>query len=293
MNGVGAGIAKLDPEIKFGICTNGSLVHGERFAWIVDQNIGLTLSYDGKGQHLRGTDVLRDPATADNLKQLFRERPDDTSISAVVSKASGSPEDIIKYTSELLEVDKPSFGVTDHIMVVDKYSQSCALSSEELQQYALSLHKALITGEVQNLQSCRGAALRFVENINKRALIPDGQTRCFVSSDQTVSIDLDGNILPCQGYGAKDLIREGVTYGCGNIFAGEEIRDPDLTQLTERQQTRCSKCVMRQLCGGGCPYGPKEYEDYNCAANFAMSLPALGLAMHMLTGGILEEIREA
>ena len=226
-------------------------------------------------------------------KQLFRERTEDVSISAVISKASGSPEDIIKYTSELLGVDKPNFGVTEHIKVVDEHSASWALSPEELQQYALSLHKALISGEVPNLQSCQGAAFRFIKAINTHALIPDGHTRCFASSDQTVSIDLDGNILPCQSFGAEDVIREGVTYGCGNIFADEEIRDPDLMQLTERQKTRCSKCVMRQLCGGGCPYGPKEYEDYNCAADFAMSLPALGLAMHMLTGGILEEIREA
>lgn len=93
------------PESRFWTSTNGILLKDDKICEIlIANNIGLQLSHDGLGQHLRGIDPLKDEHTLENVKALI-----DTGILSTVnctlSQINPSWFDNIDYWTNTLGAD--------------------------------------------------------------------------------------------------------------------------------------------------------------------------------------------
>lgn len=277
----------LGTKTKFGFCTNGSLLYGERMQWILDNHISVSLSWDGDGQHLRGEDPLRSPRTRDNIRELFEQKQ--CSLSPVLTRESGQLGDIIHKAKKLLGIDAVSLSDLAFLVAHDDMSAQAALPENRLRTYAAGIHRHCLSGELDAVSTLFFKAVHFLRRLNSHP-VQTGETACFASSDNVLTVDLRGNILTCQNFEASSKGENGETYCLGNIFGGMERRRPNLRALKKRQQTRCLHCPARQICKGGCPYWPAKYVDYNCRASLAQAMPVLGIAMHMLTGDVLTRI---
>lgn len=69
-------LAKLFPEARFSIITNGSLLDREKLDFIANYDIAVGISHDGPGQHLRGPDPLDDHDKRRWIEALLAERPE-------------------------------------------------------------------------------------------------------------------------------------------------------------------------------------------------------------------------
>ncbi len=279
----------LGPETLFFLATNGALMHGERFRWVMEHDIRVSLSWDGKGQFLRGEDILRSPKTAANIRALFARDPEKTSLAPVITSKSGSMKEICAEAKTILGVEELRLTDASLVVVVDEASRNVAVPASDLPAYSRCLHKDLLSGNLPEAQWAYTEALVFLRDLNVRSF-PVGATRCFAASPKTLTVDMHGNILTCQNFSASSVDEEGEKHLLGTIFSSRPKKSPDLHRLKERQTGRCRHCVVRQICKGGCPYWSKTYLDYNCKAYHAQTFPLLGLALHMLTGGVLAEV---
>lgn len=79
-------LAERFPKAAFSIITNGSLLDREKLDFIAAHDIAITISHDGRGQHLRGADPLDDPEKRCWIEALLEERPGRTGFNAVLTR---------------------------------------------------------------------------------------------------------------------------------------------------------------------------------------------------------------
>ena len=79
-------LAERFPAARFSIVTNGSLLSREKIDFIVANDIAITISHDGPGQHLRGPDPFDDPQKRVWIDALLAERPEKTGFNAVLTR---------------------------------------------------------------------------------------------------------------------------------------------------------------------------------------------------------------
>lgn len=266
----------------FFVSTNGSMMKGDAFRWLVDKGFFISLSWDGAGQYLRGRDILNDPEIVANVRFMLEERPNSFQLAPVMTKATGFHRDYIRLAAEKLGRD--DFHLSEAIlpMVETPEALACALPVEDMPEYSRRLHQDIIYGRIPQYTMPYKLAARFLKSLNTP--MPVDLTRCFVNRQTTITVDRKGNLQVCQNLNADGRHTDtGEAFNLGNIFEGN-VRTPALKALRERRQTRCMHCPVVAICLGGCPYMSREYEDYNCQANFYHLMPVMGLALAILTG---------
>ncbi len=79
-------LAERFPAARFSIVTNGSLLSREKINFVAAHDIGITISHDGPGQHLRGPDPLNNPQMRVWIDALLAKRPEKTGFNAVLTR---------------------------------------------------------------------------------------------------------------------------------------------------------------------------------------------------------------
>jgi uncharacterized protein len=275
----------------FHTTSNGSLLKGERFDWIRDNNISLSISHDGPGQRLRGRDPFADREILSNVLCLMDGNAGKITISAVLTKASYRHREIIDYFSRVLGRDDFILTEGAPIVAADEASRSAAVPEENLPEYTRTLYMALLKNEIPQYRMPHEAALDFLCSLGA----PSGKTcNCVCNSPDTLVVDLAGNILTCCTFTAQDRDESGEGHCTGNIWGQESFpaSAAPLSRLKKRQKEKCRQCLVWELCRGGCPFVPEKYAEYHCKAQYHMRLPAFGLALYMLSeGNVLSEVR--
>ena len=270
----------LTPD--FYVSTNGSMMKGDAFRWLMDKGFFVSLSWDGAGQYLRGREIFDDPEIVANVRFMLDERPDAFQLAPVMTKATGSHYDYIRLAAE--KIGRDDFRLSEAVltMVETPEAMACALPVENMPEYPRRLHQDIIYGRIPQYTMPYNLALRFLHSLNSPVSVDN--TRCFVNNRKVATIDRQGNVQVCQNLNADGRhAATGEPFGLGNIFEGN-VRTPTLQALRERRRTRCLHCPVVAICKGGCPYMSREYEDYNCQANFHHLMPVMGLALAILTG---------
>lgn len=277
----------------FFVPTNGLLLNGERLDWILENKIHAMVSWDGPAQHLRGKDVLAEGPTLDAVRRIHAQQPDKISIAPILSRHSMTHKAVVDMVHKKLGTDKFNLGEGRIISVVDEHSMSAAIPREDLAGFSRRMHADLVAGELPQFGMAHDMARSWLRSLNCEALLPRPYM-CHVGKADTLVVDLEGNVLTCSTFECGDVDESGEDHKLCHISQMSSMADrpvPQLRRLTSKQQGRCGNCVMLHACRGGCPYAPEAYVDYNCAASYAWSLPIVGLALHMVTGHILEEVR--
>ncbi|GHV57105.1 hypothetical protein FACS189460_3090 [Deltaproteobacteria bacterium] len=271
----------------FYIVTNGSLLgRGDIADWIINNQINLTLSWDGPGQRLRGSDPLADPAVLANFRRIHAANPGLTQLAPVWTRANNSPARYLDLAEEVLGFP-PTLGDAAPVVVMDADGLKAAIPPEGLPELTRGLAEAWSAGRLKGWNIGQDYIFRFFSRLNVSGI----EAACHALSEKTLTVNLAGDILACQNVDKNgyDPVT-GERYRLGRLQdlpAGAAVPLPWCVNLRARFETRCNQCLVKGLCGGGCPYSSPEYFDYNCRASFHYRLALLVMALHALTGRIL------
>ena len=253
-----------DKDIHIGTCTNGSFLKNKEIQdWIINNDISFTISYDGRGQFLRGEDPLT-PEVIEFLHRLKEKDPEFIPhFNPVISKEMHDP---LAYSNNLKErVGMDVYiGEVRPIMIIDEATLSCALDEKYLQEYFVHLYKCLSSHQLDNWYTTNLTVKRIIENMGKKdeCVIP-----CFVNKLDTLTVDLEGNVLSCQSFNVGDKDDYGTDHKLQHITEIVHYKDRkfmDLSQLEMYRKSHCKDCLVRTACRGGCPFTPRKYTDINC-----------------------------
>jgi len=276
------------PKYGYSVFTNGKLLGQEKIlAWLLENDIGVGLSWDGKGQHVRGENPFDDPAVLDAVRKLA-QRPGKFCFNPVITAAwDGNLADYFAQIRELAQTEDVVISEGRIAAVHHAQAWESRFPEEKMAAWAQQTFLDLITGKIGAWNESELFAASFLGSLGR---FDHNQTQCFVSSPRIMAVDLQGNLLTCQNFHAGQAANN-----LGSVFdlePGQALPLPDLAHLMERQRRHnCRDCVVYAVCRCGCPYGNEDYHAYNCKAQFYMFLPTLGRALHVLTGDLLTNVR--
>ena len=268
-------------EARFSIITNGSLLGRERLDFIARYDIGIGLSHDGPGQHVRGPDPLEDPEKRRWIETLLAERPGKVSINTVLTRKNHSLEAIATWFRERLGPDVP----LSLEGVVNTYDAATLLGSGAFDEDDLRHLSDEVFYPLANDPNAFGLGERlngFIRSlVDRRPVTALGQ-KCGMDRADDIAVDLMGNVMTCQNTGAKGA------HKIGHVEAFEEIALDTATHFAFRPE--CMACPVVQLCKGSCMFLEGEFFAQSCRNEYAYNLGILRAALYHLTGLMLVRV---
>jgi len=269
------------PETRFSIITNGSLLNREKLDFIARYDIGIGISHDGPGQHMRGPDPLEDSEKCRWIETLLKERPGKVSINTVLTRENYCLEDIATWFRDRLgeEVPLSLEGVVSTYDAATLFG-SGAFTEEDLRHLSDAVFYALA-----NDPSAFGLGEKLREFtrslIERRPITALGQ-KCGMDREDQIAVDLLGNVMTCQNTGAKGV------HKIGHVEVLEDIALETATHFAFRPE--CMACPVVQLCKGSCMFLEGEFFAQSCRNEYAYNLGILRAALYHLTGLMLARV---
>lgn len=275
------------PESSIVIISNGSLLTKDKVDLFLKYNITFMMSHDGPAftKYRNKVDPLNDETFCE-LWNYFNKQCIIHHLQQPVFHAVITPEncDILKlydYFSD--RVYNPTLSV-EGICTLTKQSND-KITQFSIQDNALMSNSLYtIITQYMDYGIRPNSLLRYIkpiiENIKNKTKFDLNKTRCGNSDNDILVVDLDGNILACQG----TRINNGT-----KIY---QITDNDQNkhQLYQFKRSKCKNCSMISICKQGCPLLDNQQLQYYCKNMFIWSSTLFGVAFRILTGEIITEI---
>lgn len=274
------------------IVTNGSLLaKDDIFNWIWEniEDVFITISYDGPGQDLRGPNIFDDPIIRKRVFDLGLKNK--LGISTVMTQHNSS---IFALLEDLKTRFNPSFNhevELDFLQVLNEESAAAALTEDGLKACLLETYSFLVSNPTKVMPSFQSLIALFLSRLG----MTDQINSCHAMSGNTISIDLEGNILVCQNKSSSDG-NENESYCLANIKdlePGAKVPIPQGSIIRRRWKERCEPCLVKHFCGGGCLVADECWQDYNCQQMVHKYLLVLMCMVTMVSGGIISQFEVA
>lgn len=280
------------PRIGFSMVTNGSRMNETIAKRILSMdNFGLILSHDGPGQHLRtiseATDALRNKRLkslfltiakekcAHGDKRTFANEGRNFAVNPVLTVANNNLPELVAWYDETFGVEVP---IAECIPLIPTSTEMMALTPFDIgdvyfsegvllysaAKYARMIYNTFTTMPLERFDNYNLQYKLFLAKV----LSPDFQVNstkasCFTTDPYVLTLDIDGNILPCQTYHNRR---------CGNINvpvkkSDERILDGlvELPVLNNwKKRSECHNCPALPFCMGGCPYLSEDAHEIDC-----------------------------
>ena len=270
------------PGAAFSIITNGSLLSREKLDFIATHDIAITISHDGPGQSLRGPDPLDDPEKRAWIEALLTERPGKTAFNAVLTRGYHNLRALKAWFADKVGPDI-FVGLEG---VVNVYDAATAIGTgrfepAELNSLTRSIFEALV--EDPNAFGLGERIDEFYASIQRRRPIEALGQKCGMDREDTIAVDLRGNVMTCQNTGAKGA------HKIGHVADFDAIALNTATHFAFRDE--CMSCPVVQLCKGSCMFLEGDFFAQSCANEFAFNFGIMIAAVWHLTGMVVREVK--
>lgn len=248
-------------DIRFGTVTNGSLLKGDVFKYITDENISVTISYDGPGQFVRNKQDIFDKGTEtrESAMEILKNKGI-ISLSAVFHKYNPSTLNYINWTKDKLETENFMIGEMYYNRVYDELGKNFACTKEQLEQDTAERLQLFLLDEIPQMRFVYLKRIeKFFKTLGKTEVKSDCQS---FSQNKFFAADMAGHLWGCHNVKNEYVDEYGNNIYKGNIYTGEH-NILEFAALKKRLP-RCKDCLLRWICCGGCPYTPSKYDDINC-----------------------------
>lgn len=257
------------PDASFNIVTNGSLLDDEKYDFICKYDMGVAVSHDGPGQHLRGPDPL-----------------DDENMFAVWKKFVDTRQGMFSFNSVLTAKNCDTFVIRQWFVdrfgehVVSNYEGVALVHDDDSRTHGdvlftqsdyntmqSSMFKSIVEGYGFSNPTIRSKVEDMIRSFkNERSSKKLGQ-KCGMDREGALAVDLKGNALTCHNTGANSKHKIGSVYDFENISLD--------TSWHWSQREACNYCPVLQTCQGSCMY--LEGDDFvdSCNNEYAYNLPIL------------------
>lgn len=261
------------PQAKFSIITNGSMLTDDIVDTLDAWGFAVGISHDGPGQPVRGPDPLESSVIRAVWQRAIDRLGPRLSINSVISPASYSVIENQRWFADRLSNVNLSYEGVVHDYDGDPNAK---FQPDQLNSLTDELIRCMLGPDPLLRQPFMSKLKRtldsFVQEQPSRVL---GQ-KCGMDREDTLSVDLLGNVSTCQNTGTTGQHR------IGSVQDFDSIRLDTATHWSYRPM--CSTCPVLQLCSGSCMYQEGEGWVNSCRAEYAYNLAFLVAAVSVLTG---------
>lgn len=238
-------------DLNWVIVTNGSLLQEKHLKYFSDKlgNFKITISHDGPGHlKLRGDDILLDKKVL--IKELI-DTVNEVRFNTVISNTNYNLFEIEDYFS-----DFNIFQNYELIAAYDQNSYEHTVRGENLSKYDKILRRYLVESGYDN--SLKHDLYSKIEAIMEPSRVTPW-SKCGIDIAEMLSIDLEGNVKPCQNVG-KAFIKGSTSNMDQAVLSGIDFTDKE----------RCKTCEVKTSCKGGCPLVKADINlfNVNCGINY-------------------------
>jgi uncharacterized protein len=274
-------LAERFPAARFLIITNGSLLDREKLDLIAKYDIDIGLSHDGPGQGQRGPDPLENSEQRRWIEALLAERKGLVSINTVLTAQNHDLEAIKAWFQKRLGADVP----ISLEGVVNVYDAATLLGAGRLEESDLHSLRRSLFESLANDPGSFGLDKRlrdFLTSLWTRRPIEALGQKCGMDREDTIAVDLRGNVMTCQNTGAKG------EHKIGHVDDFDAIALNTATHFAFRDE--CMSCPVVQLCKGSCMFLEGDFFKQSCANEFAFNMGIMMAAVWHLTGMVVVEV---
>lgn len=257
------GLKTRYPDAKLGLITNGSLLTESIADWLIDNRVSLVISHDGPTftRYRNEKDILDNPVVLSAIRRYFDRNTNENlglnfRLSAVITPENCHLSLLPAFFQEKIgRAIKVQF---ESIVKVNRDTLDAVspFSSESANLLINEMLQAGANRSTNNPLSCVG---KLADRVVRRLVKEEDLRKCLYPCDNaqadTLSVDLDGNLLACQGLPA-------VRTGYGKLEDLERVCATNPVPWTARQE--CSFCPFLVSCLGGCSIQRDEDHEITC-----------------------------
>jgi uncharacterized protein len=268
------------PHAKFTMISNGTMFNRERIDKLYDWGFTIAMSHDGPGQHVRGQDPFQNPKIFEQLSYLINKfMPEKRfSFNAVLTPGNTDVNAIIDWFQRYFPGVMVGFEGVVHDYNGDETS---SFTLEQLHEFSIQLTKQLIEGSPLRSPSLYNKLKGAVDSILLERPSSVLFQKCGMDKDDSLTVDLQGNVTTCQNVGAKG------EHKIGEVSDFKNIALDTSNHWSTREE--CSSCPVLQLCQGSCMYQQGDGWVNSCNAEFYYNLAFFNAALFVITGKIMLE----
>ena len=253
-------LKELYPEAGISTITNGSLLTPKLCEWLVENDIGLTVSHDGPSFNAYRNDKnpLDDDVILQSMKYYVEQasKPDSKlrfGFNCVITPENSDLSQLAPYFESYF--GRPVHFGFESIAKLNAFSKDVITPFDE-QHQKLLLNHIVAYGSTESNDHPYGSMRDRVTNVLKdlinRTNMYTVPTSCMVGAEDFLAIDMQGNLLKCHGaaetYGTLSELNE----------ATFEIEHPWTTR------DNCRTCPYLVSCKGGCVMASNEDTNATC-----------------------------
>jgi uncharacterized protein len=271
------------------IITNGSILNDEIIDWLMMNDFVVGISHDGPGQSVRGPDPFDDPEQRETILGFYRmmtRLKKGFSFNAMLNSKNRSRKEIYDWFVKLTGDPYVHLGEGG---IVDAYDEDGITSSLQTKQEHFEFRKTAFkdiystNGQIgfnQIIQKIDGFTQSVLSHADAKYL---GQ-KCGMDEENTIAIDLRGNVLTCQNVSSLEIGKNDEPHLGGNIADYDNIKITTSTHWSNRKE--CPECPVLHLCKGACMFLDKKFWDISCANSYSDNVALFALSIHKMTGFI-------
>lgn len=275
-------LRKKYPNSTITTITNGSLLSDEIVDFFIENNVIFSISHDSYGQSIRGEDILKSGKIVRIVKRANDLINNNSEIktfgfNAVYSKSAYDPIKMKEYFTSVIGEDIPLSA--DPVLSVGRANEDSAvlLNDSELNEFSRNIATASVLNVDISSYTIFNYIKWFLASIENGENINAIRQKCNVGYDDSLIVDLLGNVYTCQNYVKKNDIK-------GSVYDFDNININNLFDIDERKS--CKTCPFVHMCRGGCPVTNGNSFAKTCRVKFAyfsgIFVGAIFKATHMI-----------
>jgi uncharacterized protein len=271
------------------IITNGSILTKEMSMWLYYMGFSVAISHDGPGQSVRGPDPFDDPKQKKIILDFYKimKRSGRISFNTMMNSKNTSRKAVRDWFVEITGDPDVALGEGG---IVDAYDEDGITNSlqtlkEHFDYRRQSFNDIFSTnGEINNYM-----VLEKIDSFSRSVLSHTNSMylpqKCGMDMEDTIAIDMRGNIITCQNVSAVETAMNGESHLVGHISDIESAEVKSATHWSNRKE--CSSCPVLHLCKGACMFLDKKFWDISCANAYSDNVALFALSFERITDGYI------
>lgn len=250
-------LKELYPNVKLATISNGSLVTKKIAQFLLDNEIGLTVSHDGPtfSNYRDDLNPLENPKVLEGLK-YYKEQAKEKGLffgfNIVVTPDNADLSKLHSYFAQYFgdDVDINFEGIvklSDFSKYVVKKFDS---NTKKILLNNLIAFGSTVDGN-HPYHSIRDYVSRLISKLVNKDL---KENSCFIRNKNYIAVDMQGNLLVCHG--------SDKTYGTLDTIKTSKFPDESLHFWKDRK--KCKECPMLVSCLGDCIMASEEDNKLSC-----------------------------
>lgn len=279
-------LRSLYPSAKISMITNGTLLDTNVINWIIESNISISISHDGPGQNYRGPDPFEDPIRFEVIKELYwrkKNAGDPITIGAMIHVNNPDRAAISEWMQDKFQDPDIRIGEGGIIETYDSNVKATyAATTEEHYKLRDISFRNIRYGADKNFGISTLRLEEWMQTMHHGRYLDSIGMRCGMDRDDTLTLDLYGNVITCQNTSISSCAPNGESHHSGNINDLASVKVTTSRHFLKRDD--CKNCPVVQACKGGCMFLEGELFDVSCENLYTDHISFFASAVESLTG---------